>query len=505
MHTGLTLFRAKLLPLLGLITLLLLGLLLRIYDLDDPPFDFHPTRQLRAAIITRGMYYQMDQAADPARKEQAIALWQTMETYEPPIFERLTAFVYLLTGGERLWIPRLLASLAWLAGGLALYDLARRVTSTWGAATALAFFVCLPFSVVASRAFQPDPLMVALTICSAWALERWSASDGTSWKWTLLAGIFSGLAILFKVLAVFGVVAMALGFFLTLQRRKQALRQPQTWVLAGLLTLLPAGYYLFGIGKRSADFAFFWTVQLADLLLQTKFYLRWLALLHGLVDPILIFLALAASFLLPARGKAAALGLWAGYLMIGLTFPYQVASHEYYSLPLLPPLALGFAALVDAISNRLKTQPRLARAGVAAIALVVLGYTAWVARSTLAAQSYRFEPVAWEKMGAALPRDGEIIALVHDYGNRLKYYGWRAPNRYWLTTGDSALMAAAGSSAPQDFDAYFDDQTKGMHYFLVTLFSDLEAQPLLKARLYDTYPIAQQGDGYILFDLTRSR
>jgi hypothetical protein len=29
----------------------------------------------------------------------------------------------------------------------------------------------------------------------------------------------------------------------------------------------------------------------------------------------------------------------------------------------------------------------------------------------------------------------------------------------------------------------------------------LDAQPLLKDKLYSTYPISQKGDGYIVFDL----
>ena len=36
----------------------LLGLAVRLYDLTDPPLDFHPTRQLHSALIARGMYYQ---------------------------------------------------------------------------------------------------------------------------------------------------------------------------------------------------------------------------------------------------------------------------------------------------------------------------------------------------------------------------------------------------------------------------------------------------------------
>jgi hypothetical protein len=104
-------------------------------------------------------------------------------------------------------------------------------------------------------------------------------------------------------------------------------------------------------------------------------------------------------------------------------------------------------------------------------------------------------------MGRELPQNGAIIGLTHDYGNRLKYYGWRAIQRIWPSEGDFDLSEAAGGQKIDEFGSFFRDQTKGMDYFLVTLFGDLEAQPSLKAMLYDHYPIAMQGDGYVLFDL----
>ena len=58
--------RYPIVPILILAALLLSGLALRFYDLTDQPIDFHPTRQLRGAIIARGMYYEMLPSADPS-------------------------------------------------------------------------------------------------------------------------------------------------------------------------------------------------------------------------------------------------------------------------------------------------------------------------------------------------------------------------------------------------------------------------------------------------------
>ena len=167
---------SRLVALLPVLALFALGLALRLYDLTDEPLDFHPTRQLRSAIIARGMYYDLLPGADPALRDQAVTFWRSATEYEPPIFERVVAAAYLLAGGERVWIARLLSSLFWIAGGVALYALARRMVSgeAGPALVALGYYLLLPLGVQASRSFQPDPGMVMWLLLFAYALYRLS-------------------------------------------------------------------------------------------------------------------------------------------------------------------------------------------------------------------------------------------------------------------------------------------------------------------------------------------
>ena len=51
----------------------------RIIDLDDPPLDFNPTRQLRSAIIARGLYYRSAPDVDLEKRTLAINHWSGME------------------------------------------------------------------------------------------------------------------------------------------------------------------------------------------------------------------------------------------------------------------------------------------------------------------------------------------------------------------------------------------------------------------------------------------
>ena len=117
--------------------------------------------------------------------------------------------------------------------------------------------------------------------------------------------------------------------------------------------------------------------------------------------------------------------------------------------------------------------------------------------------SYSTEAAAWSNMGEELPQDGQIIALTHDYGYRISYFGWRQV-QIWPTTDEIDMLAQrvnSNGNAEENFEQQFLDKTQGMDYFLITRFDQLEAQSLLKTRLYEHYPIAAQGDGYLLFDL----
>lgn len=510
-HNLLTVNRSRLLEGTLLILLVSLGLGLRLLQLTTPPLDFHPTRQLRSAIIARGMYYATLSNADDQLRKVALQTWATMEAYEPPILERLVATTYQGMGGEHLWVARVYSSLFWVIGGLALYALVRRVLSPGGALFALGFYLILPWGVQASRAFQPDPWMVMWVLLAAYALYRWVEGEVVSWRWTLVAGLFSGVAILIKAYAFYPVAGMALFLLLNLlfgqspapliKRFTHLVSRPQVWVYAGLAGIIPAVYYV-GLGDRSAGFASFWIFSFTGMLRDPKFYIRWLGLIRGIMDVAVVFAALLGAFLFARRARALVLGLWLGYMLIGFTFPFQIYTHDYYSLLLVPVTAISLAAVADAVWARVRAQPVLAQSAFVVALLVISGYYAWVARSqVIVTDFYNRETAPWQQMGQDLPRDGKIIALTHDYGNRLKYYGWRTVTQLWPSQGDLNLSAAAGSARISDFEPYFQEQVAGMDYFLVTLFNDLEAQPELKAALYEHYPIYQQGDGYVLFDL----
>ena len=489
----------------GLVNLLVLlflmgGFGLRMLDLTDPPLDFHPSRQLFSYTIARGLYYQMAPGEDPDLRARAIAAGQQTERYEPRIQEGIVAFLYLLAGGDHFWIARIWTSFLWIAGGLILFVLASRIASPTGALFSLGYFLFLPFAVQASRSFQPDVLMVLGIIATAFCLFRWR--DEPSWFWSLLTGMVGGLTVLTKAQGIFFVASMAITMVLMTRGFLRAAKNPKIWVMAGVMILIPAVYYLGPWMPGGSSYFAYFTIGGLTLLKDPAFFVRWANFIHGFMDMGIVVLALLGSLLMDDRGKPISLGLWIGYVALGLFFPWQIGSHNYYSLALVPTVAFGLAFVGAWLAGAIRTQAWLLRFAFVLVCVLAIAYPAWTARSGLFGKDYRGEPGAWRKMGEELPQGAAIIALTHDYGWRLQYWGY-TPVKLWPYNADFDLQVARGGNLGTDFQAFFEDKTDGYEYFLVTAYGELEDQPQLKKTLEDEYPVAQRGDGYILYDLRK--
>ncbi len=506
--------------LLVAVLLFLLGLGLRLFDLDDQPIDFHPTRQLRGAIIARGMYYELSPGMREDSRQKALTFWASTGQYEPPILERIVALGYLILGNEAPWLARVLNTFLWMIGGAALYDLSKRILTEnnllsksinqhysieISALIALAYFLVLPFSVQASRSFQPDPGMVVWIILAAWAGFRWS--DETTWKWALLTGLFSGLAIFTKAVAVYTIAGMLIGLtlFSYRDRHRQSwlktitciLKSPEVWIII-LLSIIPTAIYYSGRGVRTAEYLGSWTLSLTSLLVKYDTYLRWLNLVQELLSPIGLLLALLGLFFAAGRIRAMLIGLFFGYFMYGLFLPYQMTSHSYYHLQLVPIFALSMTPVLQVGVNSVFKRGRILKITAIAIASICLIYGSWQALIPLYSRDYRNEPGYWSNIASLLPEDGKIIALTQDYGYRLMYYGWRKVV-LWPNRGEIRLSVLRGGE--KDFRDFFAKRIDGKSYFLITAFNQFEAQPELKEILNENFELYAKGDGYLIYDL----
>src|SRR6185436_18482476 len=191
-----TFFSSRAVRMIAFVLIFGTALAIRLYDLTDLPLDFHPTRQLLSAIKARGLYYETQPDGIPTWKlETAIRQAKLKADVERVVFERLVAFKYRFTG-ERLWIARIYSSLFWLIGGIFLFMLVRDLVSLEGAIFSTTYYLFFPYAIIASRSFQPDPLMVMLILAFWWTFSRWMRFP--LWMNAVLTGLLGGLAIFIK-------------------------------------------------------------------------------------------------------------------------------------------------------------------------------------------------------------------------------------------------------------------------------------------------------------------
>jgi len=481
-----------------LIAIFTLGLGIRLFDLTDLPKEFAMPRQMYSFIKARGMYYEMAKDVPGWKREIAIQQWHEQASLEPPAFERIVAFTYMLFG-EHMWIARIYSAFFWLAGGWALFMLARRLTSTDGALVSLLYFIFLYFVILASRSFQPDPLMIALGLYALWAFDHWMESG--SWKWAIATGMLSGAAIFvkppimgFHLLGAFSVVILSnLGL-------KNALQSRQAWTVA-VLAALPMILYLFiglyvtkTLGSQTA-LRFF-----PELWTEGAFYVRWNNLIGNTAGAGAFLLSLLAIFLAdPRQFRPLLIGLWLGYLVYGFTLSHHVTTHNYYQLPAIMIIALSLSAVGEVVFRKInELYPTALRARLAMLAVILfaIGAQMWGIRVFLVRTNYRSEVKLWEELGEKLGHTTPVLGLTEDY--HLAYWGFQDVDQWYLAS-DINLREKVKPNF--DIKAEFLERITGKKYFVVTLADQFDGQPEIKEFVTQNYPVYEQGPGYIIYDL----
>jgi len=483
-----------------IVVLFVAALGIRLYDLTDLPNDFYMVRQYRSLLISRGMYYEHLTTAPEWQRNMAVAEQQGEGLIEPPIMEALVALTYNLVG-EQVWVGRIYASLFWLLGGVAIWLLGRELSMKWGGLIALAYFLFVPFAVTASRAFLPDPLMVAAMAWALWALYRWEKRR--TWKAAILAGVLTGFAILVKSVAVFPLLGAAVGLVISRGSLKRILTDKQIWAIAGITALPTIVYYTYGIIYQDLGGQFglrFFPEMLKD----PSFYVRWLFLAAGFSGFVAMFASLTGILFFPSNGpRFMAIGMWVGYVVYGLVFPYHIMTHDYYHLPLILIVAFGLIPVADLIIEQgIRKIGRLWQAAFIALLLFGISMQIWLARNTMASADYRGETAFWQELGQTIGHDKSVIELSGDYGYRLAYWAW-VNGSQWPSTADMALRSLSGQSQSSDISSMFAEMASGKDLFLVLSPSEWQSQADLRDYLTAHYQLiaSDEGDGYWIFDL----
>ena len=373
-----------------------------------------------------------------------------------------------------------------MLGALPLYCLARRLGAGW---RATGHYLFLPYAVIANRSFQPDP--DGLPDRAVWAFPL---AQSPRWK-----PFWPGLAILIKQVAV---------FFLLGHSRDAHCAVGPWWAVRSKRPGRSRCFRRSGAALqhlRCVDRRFSRAVQpalLPQLWTDPAYYLNWIRQIDLSAGLPAFLLALCGWAFVLRRTLGWGLAGWlGGYLVYGFVFAHHISTHDYYQLPILPFVALGFAPLADLLwrEANVLSYRRLSAVILSLLLVFTSVYAIYQARSTLKKADYRELPAVWQQISREVNYEpAAVIGLFEDYGAGMTYWGYFIPN-LWPSTGDVRFREMAGQDISEG--QIFEAQAAGRSFFIVTDLADFDRQTDLKRLLYDRYPLYAQGTGYLVFDL----
>jgi 4-amino-4-deoxy-L-arabinose transferase-like glycosyltransferase len=481
--------------------LLTAAILLRLDGITRPSVA---TRELYGALVARQYYVDyFGGGLSPPKRQVVRELRDTFEPIEPPVLNVASAAVFRLTGGENLWVPRLLSALLWVIGGVFLFSIGRRVTTSAGAVVALGLYLFWPFGVWISRRGMPDAMMVSLLLAASLTVIRYWESP--SRRRLLVAGVVSslagaakpGVALIFLAVLFVALAISQRALFVSLLRG----RLPLFIALASTLSI---AYYVYG-----TYFRHFLSGQTTGRvtpreIAEGRFWRGWWSMISDALSfpleqrtlALVPIIAALTGIAVARRGipRTVLIGLSLGYVAFGLVFTQHISTHSYYSLPLIAIFSLSIGSLAGYLLAGL---PPSARSVLVGLLVVVIGGAIYADDRKLRSENPRQLILDYRRIGQVTRHSTQALVVDGLENPPISYWGWMVA-RYWYDP------TPAQDLAPPATRVHTKTGLNKFSFLIVIDVNELRTERRLRA-LTRTLPIVARTNRYSIFDLRSHR
>lgn len=317
-------------------TIILSGLVLRLYKIDQPILEYFPERQTQTAEITRNIYANgWSDFWIPKTRYVSDYKEATPKILEFPLYNAAVVSLYRLFG-YHLVFGRVVSLFSFLILSFYFAAIARKFSDKKILFPSLIIFVFSPIHVLISRSFQPDEFSLMFLIMSIYY---------NSFLMLLISGLIKlpsyifGLLIMLLSKNLIRSAFLYLLFFIPIA----------LWTLRASLIMKNSAYYTL---ENWFNVAYFFDY---------KWYFSVFNILHLNV---LTTLGLLFFLLGIIEGwSVKSMELWRKWLLASLIyiviFNYNNSTHEYYSLFILPPMAAFSGLGILKISNLITIRNKL--------------------------------------------------------------------------------------------------------------------------------------------------
>jgi len=190
----------------------ILGLLLRLYKIDNPVADWHSWRQADTSSVSRtyvseGINLLYPRYHDISSTQTGKFNPEGLRFVELPLYNAVQATLSFSLPAISLEVwGRLVSIFSALISGLALFFIGRKFLGSTGGILAVFFYLVLPFNVYFTRVILPEPMATMFAVTSLWAFILFIDSKN-NWK-LYVSGVLLALGILVKPFVIFYTLPM---------------------------------------------------------------------------------------------------------------------------------------------------------------------------------------------------------------------------------------------------------------------------------------------------------
>jgi len=217
-----------------LIIILVFGLGIRLYHINEPYLDHHSWRQTDTASVARNMYHDGFNIFNPAFDTNGNDGKVELELQITPF---LTGIVYYFFGIHD-WSGRLVPLIFFLLASFFLFRLVNYHYNEKLGLIVTAVYVLLPLNIFFTRVLMPESGMLFFTIAAVYYFSRY-LREKTDNLFVFMT-VFMTLAVLSKLPTLLLFVPMGI---LVFQTEKEAWKDWRWYAFVGIVIIMAGGYY----------------------------------------------------------------------------------------------------------------------------------------------------------------------------------------------------------------------------------------------------------------------
>lgn len=472
-----------------IIAILLVGLVVRLYKINNPIADWHSWRQSDTAAVTRvyvedGINLFWPRYYDISSIQTGIYNPQGLRFVEFPIYNVAHAFLVQTfnTFSLEVWGRLLSISLSLISTYL-VFLIGKRFMGKWGGALAAGFFAILPFNIYFSRVILPEPITVTFGLAALWFFIRYIDTESKMALYT--SAVFFAVGTLLKPFIFFYSIPI---IYLIAEKYglKKALKNSKILIpllIYANIVLIPFFAWRIYINQYPQGIPHFWWAFNGDDIRFKPAFWRWIfsERLGDLLLGVWGLIPFGYALLTKLKGKYP---YFNHFFLLGMflyvsTFATASVRHDYYQTLIVPAVTLALAQGVLGLWNTDKFDRLFAR--------VLVVFSVFVMLVTTAPEIRAFYQInhpeileAGKAVDETVPEDVLVIAPYN--GDTAFLY--QTKRRGWPVVEES-------------FDELIE---KGADYYVSVNFADPDT-----IKLMEEYEIVERTSQYVIINLHERR